>query len=191
MSGFPITVSEELLSYRVSLDWKIMIEGARTCHGNRSVYAVKNLHFNKPIKVYPQRPVEVEVHMSSEEGLLVDCELQSIRTLAKDRILEVQILIVLFFDENEYVDILPVVESGLMENTNVTQSDIYRYFFHGPRFQVLDEIVHLSPHHLHGYMSVDTFMRSMTDPLVLEVVFQKLQVFIIWFLSKKTSSLLQ
>ena len=52
--------------------------------------------FTKPIKVYPQRPVDVEVHMSSEEGLLVDCELQSIRTLAKDRIFRVQILIVLF-----------------------------------------------------------------------------------------------
>ena len=65
---------------------EIMIEGARTCCGNRSVYAVKNLRFTKPIKVYPQRPVDVEVHMSSEEGLLVDCELQSIRTLAKDRI---------------------------------------------------------------------------------------------------------
>ena len=72
----------------------------------------------------------------------------------------------------------------------MTQSDIYRYFFHGPRFQVLDEIVHLSPRHLHGYMSTDTFMRSTTDPLVLEAVFQ-VAGFHHMVLSKRTSSLLQ
>ena len=105
---------------------EIMIEGARTCRGNRSVYAVKNLRFTKPIKVYPQRPIDLEVHMSYEKDLLVDCELQSIRTLAKDRIFRSSDFnCVISFDENEYVDILPVVESGLVENTNVTKSDIF------------------------------------------------------------------
>jgi NAD(P)-dependent dehydrogenase (short-subunit alcohol dehydrogenase family) len=138
-------------------------EAVRVMFPDSRVDAIEDVHFLAPFKFYRQEPRAIRLHVlyrDSAEGIVADCRLIGVRQLPN--LPEPQITVhftarLHLSDEpaGDYDHRQPVEDSEV----RVSHEDIYRLFFHGPAYRVLESAwradgttvglmpVDLPPHH--------------------------------------------
>ena len=140
----------------------------------RAFTGARNVRFNAPVKVHGDRVTEVIVEARpTPVGDEVRTKLISERTLRTGRVTRTEhFSATIVFGDDAPPDGLP---SAFLPDENVSAEEIYRRFFHGPRFQVLREVLGVSADGLVAEGSVDCAdfaVGLMTAPMVLEAAFQ-------------------
>ena len=120
-----------------------MAEAAKLLFPDRFVGAVENVHFLNPFKFYRNQPRTVTVHANfypDKEDIVAECRLMGSRTLHGQSEPEVTThftgrvrLVASPFAAGKESNV-PATEDGL----KAEGAQVYRVFFHGPAYQVID-----------------------------------------------------
>ena len=120
-----------------------MAEAARLLFPDRFVGAVEDVHFLSPFKFYRNQPRTVTVHANfcmDKEDIIAECRLVGSRTLHGQSEPEVTThftgrvrLVASPFAAGKESNV-PALEDGL----KAEGAEVYRVFFHGPAYQVID-----------------------------------------------------
>ncbi len=140
----------------------------------RGRYAgVEDVRFLAPLKLHRDEPAAVEIAAEPDDEGAWRCVLRSTRTLKGGRRQTTD-----HFEARVQLAEMPLLSampSSWLPEETVSQADIYRRFFHGPRFQVLRSAEGLAIQGLLAEAQVDHGPIAeglLTDPLVLEAAFQ-------------------
>ncbi|MEN9787039.1 MAG: hypothetical protein RLZZ299_2303 [Pseudomonadota bacterium] len=118
----------------IGLEW--MLAAARLVRPSARFGAAEDVRFLAPLKVHRDGTVDVDVRAEPDGVTHVRCVVRSRRTGATGRVLEVE----------HYTARFPVESSAVPDllgrpawpEERLLRRDIYRRFFHGPAFQVLE-----------------------------------------------------
>ena len=140
----------------------------------RGRYAgVEDVRFLAPLKLHRDEPAAIEVAAEPDEDGAWRCVLRSTRTLKGGRTQTTD-----HFEARVQLAEMPLLgamPSAWLPEEHLSQADIYRRFFHGPRFQVLRSAESLAVQGLLAEAQVDHGPIAeglLSDPLVLEAAFQ-------------------
>jgi Polyketide synthase dehydratase len=143
---------------------------------------VEQVDFIAPLKFYRDEPRTITVTAAIRPDgadLIADCTLSASRTLAGEQIPRVtshftgRVRLTATAAEQEHA-----TAPGSHRAPAVSRDDIYRVFFHGPAYQVVDEAWHRGPDaiaHLASQMPADHAPetgRTTTEPRLAEACFQ-------------------
>ena len=151
---------------------ELMAQTVAVIHANK-VVGIDNVHFERPIKFHRDQEVRLEVETEILDGKKVGCRLYSVRDLAGGR----QQRTLHFVATMHFAN--PIKHTLLREEPQVSCSvlaaEIYKKFFHGPSFQVLEEIQSMSRQEsvstgLIDHMSI--LPTNLLAPLAIENAFQ-------------------
>jgi NAD(P)-dependent dehydrogenase (short-subunit alcohol dehydrogenase family)/phosphopantetheinyl transferase len=139
---------------------------------DQPLVGAEEVSYDAPVKVHPGSPVTVRVR-AERDGDDVVCTLSSERTARTGRALLADHFSarVRFGDP----DLLPALPPAFFEEHPIDQAAIYRRFFHGPVFQVLEEAEAVFAQGVVATGRVDhgpIGRRLRTAPLILEAAFQ-------------------
>ncbi|MFN7143940.1 MAG: SDR family NAD(P)-dependent oxidoreductase, partial [Myxococcota bacterium] len=132
-----------------------------------------DVRFEAPLKLHRDEPVEIEVRAEPVGENVVQCSLVSSRSTRAGRTIRTE-----HFHARVHLDALPQLpglRSAAYPDDRLSRRDIYRRFFHGPRFQVLTEAEGVAVQGLLAAGQVEHAPIAeglLTDPLVLEAAFQ-------------------
>ncbi len=120
-----------------------MAEAAKVLFPDRFVAAVEDVHFGNPFKFYRNQPRTVTVHANfytDSDDIIAECRLLGSRTLHGQTEPEVTTH---FTGRVRLVSTRPAIPKeklvpGSAEGSKVTRDQIYKIFFHGPAYQVID-----------------------------------------------------
>jgi acyl carrier protein/NAD(P)-dependent dehydrogenase (short-subunit alcohol dehydrogenase family) len=120
-----------------------MAEAARVLFPDRFIAAVEDVRFGNPFKFYRNQPRTVTVHANfytDADDIIAECRLLGSRTLHGQSEPEVTTH---FTGRVRLVSAQPAASKeklvpGSSDGTKVTGTEIYKIFFHGPAYQVID-----------------------------------------------------
>ncbi len=134
---------------------------------------VEDVKFERPVKVYRNSPVHLEMRAQPQDDGRVWCSLTSERrTRAKKLIRTEHFSCSILLDQRPQIDQLP---PAFWPEDSISRGDIYRRFFHGPAFQVLRGADGVTRDGLQCSGRVDHAYIAegmLTSPLALEAAFQ-------------------
>jgi acyl transferase domain-containing protein/NAD(P)-dependent dehydrogenase (short-subunit alcohol dehydrogenase family)/acyl carrier protein len=159
-----------------------MAETARLLFPERFVGAVEDVNFVAPFKFYRNQPRTVEIHADfrvEKEDIVADCRLLGARTLRGQSEPEITTH---FTGRVRLVSKQPeaVKEQWPMQNNvrKVDSSQVYRVFFHGPAYRVIDsawrtgeKVISLFARNLPAN-HVPSDLPSLVSPRLIELCFQ-------------------
>ncbi len=151
-----------------------MMVGAALAANPRGRYAgAEDVTFSAPLKLHRDEPVYIEIIAAPDDDGTWSCVLRSTRKLKSGREqttnhFEARIQLA-------EMPLLPALPSAYFPEERISQKEIYRRYFHGPRFQVLRGAEAVAVQGLLAEASVEHGPIAeglLTDPLVLEAAFQ-------------------
>ena len=151
---------------------ELMAQTVAVIHANK-VVGIDNVQFERPIKFHRDQEVKLEVETEILNEKKVNCQLYSVRELAGNR----QQRTLHFCATMHFVN--PIKHTLLREEPqvpcSVVAAEIYKKFFHGPSFQVLEEVQSMSQQEslatgLMDHMSI--LPTNLLAPLAIENAFQ-------------------
>ena len=151
---------------------EMMAEAAIALMGTQEIGLIRDISFNIPVKLYRQKETLLTIEADYSDSNQCSCVLYSQRQLAggKEKITE-------HFSAN--ISLKPVLypepKKGEAEAVSISSAQIYEHFFHGPRFQVLQQIDQHSSTFTKATAQIDrSFIdgRMITMPLIVEACFQ-------------------
>ena len=134
---------------------------------------VEDVTFQRPVKVYRDEPVHLEMRAQPREDGRVHCSLISERTTRANKVIRTE-----HFSAAILLDQLPDLAElppAFWPEDTISRGDIYRRFFHGPAFQVLRGAEGVTRDGLQCSGRVDHAYIAeglLTSPLALEAAFQ-------------------
>ncbi|MBM4369717.1 MAG: SDR family NAD(P)-dependent oxidoreductase, partial [Deltaproteobacteria bacterium] len=152
---------------------ELMIATALAANPRGRYAGCEDVSFSAPLKLHRDDPVDIEVRAEPDEDGAYACSLRSTRTLKNGRS-QVTEHFAARVQLGE-MPLLPSLPSSFFPEERLSQKDIYRRFFHGPRFQVLRSAEALSLQGLLAEAAVEHAPIAeglVSDPLVLEAAFQ-------------------
>ncbi len=152
---------------------ELMIATALAANPRGRYAGCEDVTFSAPLKLHRDDPVDIEVRAEPDEDGAYACSLRSARTLKNGRI-QVTEHFAARVQLGE-MPLLPSLPSSFFPEERLSQKDIYRRFFHGPRFQVLRSAEALAVQGLLAEAVVEHAPIAeglVSDPLVLEAAFQ-------------------
>ena len=153
---------------------ELMAGAAAVAAPGAAIIGADAVSFSAPVKLYGDAETTVVVRAERTSDHTVRCSLTSRRQGRGGRILEAEHFSAsLRLSDSANVEALP--PAFFFAEEPVTRSDIYRRFFHGPGFQVLQEVGAVAENGLIADAVVDHSAMGeglLTRPLVLEVAFQ-------------------
>ncbi len=151
-----------------------MMAGAALAAHPRGRYAgAEDITFSAPLKLHRDEPVHIEIIAAPDDEGTWTCVLRSTRKLKNGREqttthFEARIQLA-------EMPLLPALPSAYFPEERISQKEIYRRYFHGPRFQVLRGAEAVAVQGLLAAASVEHGPIAeglLTEPLVLEAAFQ-------------------
>ena len=133
----------------------------------------EDVRFLAPIKLHREEPVDIIVQAEPLEEGRFRCLLRSRRKTRGGKIIETdnfEATVLL-----EEIPLLAPLAGGWIPGEDIVKEEIYRRFFHGPRFQVLQSVEAMAVKGLVAAASADPSGLPeglVTAPLVLEAAFQ-------------------
>jgi NAD(P)-dependent dehydrogenase (short-subunit alcohol dehydrogenase family)/phosphopantetheinyl transferase/3-hydroxymyristoyl/3-hydroxydecanoyl-(acyl carrier protein) dehydratase len=152
---------------------ELMVATALAALPRGTYVGLENVRFEAPLKLHRDEPVDIEVRAEPAGDGAVRCSLTSSRTTRAGRTISTahfQAVVQL-----EEMPLLPALRSAAYPDDRISRVDIYRRFFHGPRFQVLTEAEGVAVQGMLASAQVEHAPIAeglLTDPLVLEAAFQ-------------------
>ncbi|MBW1871272.1 MAG: SDR family NAD(P)-dependent oxidoreductase, partial [Deltaproteobacteria bacterium] len=156
-------------------------EAASLVQPEQSVVAVEDLAFESPLKLYRSEPRKACVRLIKSvdsQGVLFLASMETTRSLVGGReqtVRHYQAKVRLLQDSRPATIEPPLAESG----QDIDRSDIYRAYFHGPSFQVLNKVTAGSDGKTAGWMQAGTETpalgrkgRMIAAPMFTELAFQ-------------------
>ncbi len=160
-----------------------MAEAARLLYPERHILAIENVDFHSPFKFYRSQPrtVTLRADFTTEgDDIVADCQLIGSRVLHGQSEPEVtthfRARVRLVTDPSR-----PAKQKAVVKPANgsmVQASDIYRLYFHGPAYQVVEsswragkEVVGLYASHLPANHEPDS-LSTLVSPRLIELCFQ-------------------
>ncbi len=157
---------------------------ARMPFGDRSIAGVEDVVFEAPFKFYRDEPRELRVVARYEpdgEDIVARCELVGVRQLANQEEPQITVhfrAVVRLSDNRSAPDAGDPPAAGDPPENAAVAEDIYRIYFHGPAYQVLDR-VWLEGDRVIGLMAgdlpaegSDADAESLLRPRLIELCFQ-------------------
>jgi 3-oxoacyl-(acyl-carrier-protein) synthase/NAD(P)-dependent dehydrogenase (short-subunit alcohol dehydrogenase family)/phosphopantetheinyl transferase/acyl carrier protein len=152
---------------------EMMVGAALASEPRGRFVGFEDVTFAAPLKLHRDQPVDVVVTAEPDEEGAWRCTLSSTRTLKNGRTQSTR-----HFEARVQLaemPLLPALPAAWFPEERVSQKDIYRRFFHGPRFQVLRAADAVTVQGLlaeavveHGGIAEGL----LSEPLVLEAAFQ-------------------
>jgi NAD(P)-dependent dehydrogenase (short-subunit alcohol dehydrogenase family)/phosphopantetheinyl transferase/3-hydroxymyristoyl/3-hydroxydecanoyl-(acyl carrier protein) dehydratase len=151
---------------------ELMAQTFQSVHHNQQIGGISNVQFHRPVKFHRDQPVDIEI-LVDILGTTAQCTLLSTRTLAGGRIQRTT-----HFEATMHIS--PAFQHKLLreeplQDVTLSNEDVYKVFFHGPTFQVMDTGRSLSPKELLMDCMIDhqsTGPNNQTSPLTIESAFQ-------------------
>jgi len=152
---------------------ELMVATASELYPGSTFTAARNVRFNAPVKVHHDRTTTLIIEAEPSRDGEARARLMSVRTLRTGRVSRTEhFSATLRFAEQEPADSLP---SAFLPDELIGRDSIYRRFFHGPRFRVLENVFGVSQDGLLAEGRVDHSGIAeglLTSPLALEAAFQ-------------------
>ena len=152
---------------------ELMAAAALVAYPKGHYLGAEDVLFNAPLKLHRDEPVEVEVRATPLGDGVFQCTLSSRRTAKTGRLLVTE-----HFSARIHLEDTPLLAdlpAAFLPEEPIESAEIYRRFFHGPRFQVLLGVEALAVQGIQAVGRVDH--RPIADallsaPLVLEAGMQ-------------------
>ncbi|MFT7521343.1 MAG: phosphopantetheinyl transferase, partial [Kiritimatiellia bacterium] len=152
---------------------ELMVAAATLAQPGRAYAGARNVEFQQPAKLHRGEALDLQASAERTDHDTVACTLSSTRTLRTGRVQQTQ-----HFKAEVIQGLAPEVPglpAAFLPDETWDKTAIYQRFFHGPRFQVLQEIQGVSADAMLAEGAVDhgsVAQGLLTDPLVLEAAFQ-------------------
>ncbi|MSQ01624.1 MAG: SDR family NAD(P)-dependent oxidoreductase [Myxococcales bacterium] len=152
---------------------EMMVGTALAAHPRGRYAGAEDVTFSAPLKLHRDEPVHIEITAAPDDEGTWTCALRSTRTLKNGR----QQTTNHFEARIQLAEMppLPSLPSAYFPAERISQKEIYRRYFHGPRFQVLRGADAVA---IQGLLAEAVVEHGpigeglLTEPLVLEAAFQ-------------------
>jgi NAD(P)-dependent dehydrogenase (short-subunit alcohol dehydrogenase family)/phosphopantetheinyl transferase/acyl carrier protein len=154
---------------------EMMVAAARQLAPSRQVLGLTDVRFERPLKLYRGEPAQVEVSARLEGDHRVRCALRTRRAARTGRVLETVHFSGTVLSPSGDSGVFEVLPLQAIPSSELEAGEIYRRFFHGPIFQVIQRAEAVSAEGLLASGRVDHSPLGaglLTGPLALELAFQ-------------------
>ncbi len=151
---------------------ELMMQTIATIHPKQPV-EVDDVQFLRPVKFHRDMPIDLIVETRFMDNQTVACTLASVRQLAGGREQRTEHFKARFSFVKQHKHTLLSAESPQPCDTGT--EEIYRHFFHGPSFQVLEKIISMTPVESMSSALIDHTSltpSNLLSPLTIESAFQ-------------------
>jgi len=152
---------------------EMMAAAAALVRPGVALSGAKNVEFKSPVKLHRDTPVQLFVRAVPKGNSEVECTLSSERAAKTGRTIKADhFTCVIVMGDTHAIEPLP---STFFAESTIGADDIYRRFFHGPVFQVLQQVGAVATDVLMADAGIDHSPIAgglLTAPLVLEAAFQ-------------------
>ncbi|MEL6347896.1 MAG: SDR family NAD(P)-dependent oxidoreductase [Myxococcota bacterium] len=152
---------------------EMMAAAAQLCALGMSPTSVREARFTAPVKLYGDAPTMLHIEAAPFDAETVQVRLSSSRVSRAGKTIRAEHFEAII----ELSDIEPPspLPPAILAELSLDRAGIYQRFFHGPRFQVLAEVVGVAQDGLEAEVRVDHAGLPgglLTGPLLLEAAFQ-------------------